>query len=227
MTYLLKKVEHDELKPRSFIEQKKDGLKLRNPNKIDYILKIEKLWEEYAFTRSKQTQLRLLKTLNFTIRQKAYSWEKKWKKKRLSHADFESVFFEEAWKLCDAYNHYGDFYFYETLLLAWKRRGTDITRKLQTKKGGFEAELLPLLPETAEYLSNDIDIEEDVVNRHLVTQILNNESLTGKERHLLREIYKNPDASYLELAETIGLNHHEQVRRMLRQIKKKLSYILL
>jgi hypothetical protein len=232
MTKLITKVNKEELKPRSFVERKLEGLKARYQNshsKIEFILDIEKLWEKYALDRTEQTQQRLLKALEFTIKQKAKAWGNRWENKRLSTADFESVFYEETMKLCEKYHQYNDFYFYETFLLALQRRGLDVARQVQKGQKKFESEVFSLKDETAEFISNDVDIESDVLNRVLVEQILNDPSLTAQERYLLHLIYINADASYSEIAKKAGFNHHEQVRRTLNCISNKLkkSYIFL
>jgi hypothetical protein len=232
MTKLARKVNKEELKPRSFIERKLEGLNARyqyRDNKIKFVLDIEKLWEKYALDRTEQTQQRLLKALEFTIKQKAEAWGYRWKNKRLSIADFESVFYEEAMKLCEKYYQYNDFYFYETFLLALERRGLDVARKVQKGQNKFESEVFPLKDETVEFIPNDVDIESDVLNHVLVEQILNDQVLTAQERYLLYLIYNNVDASYSEIAKKAGFNHHEQVRRMLKRISNKLkkSYIFL
>jgi hypothetical protein len=225
MTQFIMKVE---LKQPSKAERKLEGLRKRKPNKVEYILQIEKLWEDYAFDRTETNLDKLVKTLKFTVKQKAEAMERRWINKRLSMADFESVFYEELWKLCDNYNHYGEFYFYETFLVAISKRGIDVTRKLTTRKGQFETSILPLKEETVEFIPDPrVNIEKDVINCDLVKRILTDRSLTEQEIGLLQAIYSNPETSNRELANELGFNHHEQVSRTLNKIKKKISYIFL
>lgn len=230
MTELTKKVKKNELKPLSFADQKLQGLKRRcsNRGRKAYILAVEKKWEAYAFNRSNEELMNnLLKTLSCKIKMIAKYWEKNWKKKRLSALEFESAFYEAAFKLCDEYEWSSDFYFYETLLVIFKCRATDLTRKVKTKRGHFESSILPLMEQSAEFLPNNVDIEKEVLNRDLVIQILNDKTLTTQEKKLLQEIYNNPDASYKDWAEAIGLKHHQQVIRMLQRIKRKIFYVFL
>lgn len=230
MTYLIKKVKKDELQPLSFVEQKLQGLKRRCPEsgREAYILAVEKKWEAYAFDRANENLMNdLLKTLDYKIKVIAKYWGKNWKGKRLSAVEFESAFYESAFKLCDEYEWSSNFYFYETLLVILERRAIDLTRKVKTKRGQFEVNILPLTDEAAEFLPNAVDVEQEVLNRDLVTQIINHENLTLQEKQLLQEVYDNPDASYKDWAKSIGLKHHEQAKRMLRKIKCKLSYIFL
>lgn len=126
------------------------------------------------------------------------------------------------------YNHYQEFYFYETLCLVFKRRGIDLTRKLRTNQGHFEVNALPLLEETSQYLPDKrVNIENDVLNRDLIERVLTDESLTVQERRLLHVIYDNPDSSYREIAILVDLKHHQQVTRSLHKIRSKLIHIFL
>ncbi|MDU9695561.1 hypothetical protein O0Q50_30630 [Priestia aryabhattai] len=227
MTELTEKAEEYELKPLPFREQKLKGLKKRHSAKVAYILNIEKLWEDYAFNRTEKLMNRLLKALRFTIQLKSEYWGNRWRNKRLSASDFESIFYEVAFKLCDKYEWFSNFYFYETLLLIFERRATDLTRKIETRRGRFEASIVPLTNEADEFLPNTVDVETEVLNRDLVNQIINHETLTVQEKKLLQEIYNNPDASYKDWAEAIGLKHHQQVIRMLQRIKRKISHVFL
>lgn len=230
MTQLTKKVGNNELKLLSFTEQKLQGLKRRCPNngREAYILSVEKKWETYAFNRSDENLMNdLLKTLSYKIEMVAKYWGKNWRDKRLSSSDFESVFYEAAFKLCDEYEWSSEFYFYETLLLIFERRAIDLTRKFKTQRGRFEADILSLKEETVETSADTVDVEKEVLNRNVVTQVLTDEALTIQEKKLLQEIYKNPDGSYKEWAEAIGLKHHQQIIRMLQKVKRKVSHIFL
>ncbi|MEH6429207.1 hypothetical protein V7759_06995 [Bacillus sp. H7(2023)] len=232
MTGIIKKVE---LKSQSFNEKKEEGLRRRccKDTGINHVLRIERLlinyrYACYGFDKEIEEQAlhHLLQALDYSIKQNSTWLECNWKSKGLSHADFESIFYEEAWKLCDNYDWYSDFYFYETFLVAIKNRRINITRKLITKKGEFEGNVLPLKEETAEFIADTrVDIETDIINSDLVARILNDSSLTEQERILLQAIYHNPDTSYRKLAEVVGLNHHEKVTRSLIRIKRKLFYI--
>lgn len=220
-------VKKAELKQIPKAESKLEGLRKRNPDKVNYILQIEEIWEKYAFNRTDENLNQLVKSLKFTINRKAESMENKWNSTRLSKADFESTYYEELWKLCDSYNHYGEFYFYETFLLAIHNRSIDLTRKLITKIGEFEKKILPLKEETADFIPDTrVDIEKQVIDSDLVVRILSDKSLTELELNLLQAIYRNPDTSYRGLAKELGFNHHEQVTRTLSRIKKKLFYII-
>ncbi|MCH6264617.1 hypothetical protein [Neobacillus citreus] len=217
-------------KPRE--ETKLKGLAARykkRPSMIDYVLQIEKLWERYALafdTQEKEkAQHKLLKQLSFKLKKKARAAGAHWNNSRISAADFESIFFEAAWKLCDKYNHYGDFYFYETFLLALKRRGIDLVRsRTRTKQGTFELKVRRLREEAADYLPDkQTDVEGRTLDSLLVTQILNDETLTERERRLLRAKYENPDASKAELAQAVVLKHHYEVTRILDKVRTKLA----
>ncbi|HFJ9408619.1 TPA: hypothetical protein ACLBZV_001428 [Bacillus cereus] len=233
MTGIIKKVELKST--QSFNENKEEGLRGRwcKDTGINHVLRIECLLIDYRYACygfdkeiEEQALHHLLQALDYSIKKNSTWLECNWKSKGLSQADFESVFYEEAWKLCDTYDWYSDFYFYETFLVAIKNRGINITRKLITKKGEFERNVLPLKEESAEFIADTrVDIETKVINGDLVERILNDSSLTEQERILLQAIYNNPDTSYRKLAVAVGLNHHEQVTRLLSRIRRKLFYI--
>jgi hypothetical protein len=220
----------DPIKPKA--ETKLEGLRRRNkkrPSMIDYVLQIEKLWECYALAlnehEKEKAQHSLLKQLSFVLKGKARAAGAQWHNRRLSSADFESIFFEEAWKLCDDYNHYSDFYFYETFLLVLKRRGIDLVRKrTKTKQGAFELEVRRLREEAADYLADTkVNVEEETINSLVVTQIFNDKTLTEQERRLLRTKYENPNLTKAELARAAGLKHHYEVTRIFDKVKTKLA----
>lgn len=231
MTQLVKKV----IGQPAFLEQKLEGLKIRKPDKVNFILKIEQLVTEYYYSLYDRgmndieiKQNDVIKSLEFTINRKAEAWGHKWSSKLLSKSDFKSVFYEAVLKLLDTYTWYQTFYFYEELCLKLHNRGLDTVKKSRTKQGKFDVNVLPLKEETVEFIADTrVNIEEDVINSDLVNRILNDQSLTEQERTLLQTIYNNPDISNREIAKAVGLNHHEQVTRSLKRIKRKLFYIFL
>ncbi|MFD2213754.1 hypothetical protein ACFSKK_08700 [Metabacillus endolithicus] len=193
-----------------------------------HVLQVEKLWEQYALTRSEVAQDKLLRHLAGILRKKAESWGHRWNNCKLCAADFESIFLEEAWKLCEKYNHYDDFYFYETLLLVCNRRAIDLIRtNTKTKQGAFNIQVLRLKEEAADFLADtSVNVEEDVIFNSIVTQIFKDTSLTEQERLLLLARYEYPDASLKELSNLVGLEHHEQVRRSFNRIRKKMAHYI-
>jgi DNA-directed RNA polymerase specialized sigma24 family protein len=215
----------------SISAKKKKGLTRRfaqRPRMIHLVRQIEKSWEKYAFTHSQESQKKLIELLENTIKSMARWWGIRWNNCKLSAADFESIFFFEAWKLCDDYNHYTEFYFYETLLLILNRRAIDLVRKnTKTKQGAFELAVRPLKEEAEDYIPDkSVDVENQVTDRIIVAQILNDSTLTDKERELLKAKYLNPDASMAELASHVGLKHHEEVRRLFKRIRLKTAHYL-
>ncbi|MDA2242396.1 hypothetical protein PDN14_29045 [Bacillus cereus group sp. Bc222] len=138
-------------------------------------------------------------------------------------------FYEAIWKLCDGndesigYTPYGVYYFYETLELVLERREVDLVRKYTTKQGVFELSVLPLKIYAEELISDGADIENQIVNERFVIEIINDSILNREELNLLSIIYENPDLSYERIAGMMGFKHHEQIRRVLKKINKKLN----
>lgn len=215
----------------SFMENKKMKLKCRkSENKVKYILEIEKLWESYAFAdRSEYALDRLLKRLDFVVKKKSKMCARKWMKMKITADEFESVFYEAIWKLCDGndesigYTPYGVYYFYETLDLVLERREIDLVRKYTTKQGMFELSILPLRIYAEGIISDGVNIESRIVNEQFCIEIISDSILNKEELDLLSIIYENPDLSYEKIAELMGFKHHEQIRRALKKINKKLN----
>lgn len=210
----------------TFIDHKLEALKLRcnKQGRIDFTLRIEKLLSDYryacySFDKSKYdlSQEALFKTLRTVIKSKSNKWARRWNNRRLGSADFESMFYDTFWKLCDTYSWYGEFYFYETLCLALERKAISLIRE-STKT----IQMLPLFD-----LPSDIDIENDIVNRDLILRLFQSDLLTIKEKGLLKVLYEHPEASLRELAVLTGFNHHEQVRRIFKKINKKVCHLLI
>lgn len=197
---------------------------------VKYILEIESLWGKYALkNRSEYAFKQLLERLNFVVRKKSKICERKWIKMNISAEEFESVFFESIWKLCDGdnenigYSSYGTYYFYEMLLLILERREIDLVRKYTTKQSVFELSTLPLKNYAEECITDGVNIEDQIIDKRFVQEIICNSLLESEESNLLLVIYNNSDLSYEKIAKIIGLNHHEKVRRILKRINKKLN----
>lgn len=214
------------LEKATFLEQKETGLKRRckKGTKVNFILEVEELWERYSLATysyeesSDEALADLIDQLAFTIRNKVIAATNRWRNKRISSADFESVFIETVWQLCEKYTGYGVFYFYETLELSWRRREIDVVRKEtinQTELGlkdGFDF----FYPDTR-------NVEKEVTDRLFVEQILSYPSLEPIETQLLSIMYEYPDSSYREIAHLMGFYDHKKVIRMLHRIKLKLE----
>lgn len=225
-------VKKTELKQLPMAERKLEGLKKRRkPSIVKYVLEVEKLWEEYAFDPTEENMNRILKKCKFMISKKASFLETQWGNNGLKKSDFESVFYETAWVVCQQYTHYQEFYLYETIHLALKRKSIDVTRYLMTKQGAFNKDVLSLdkLKEDAGDIIQDysIDVEQEVINNDTVNKILNDSSLTVEEKRLLQVIHSNPDSSNRDIALLAGLKHHTEVTRSLEKIKSKFSHIYL
>lgn len=214
-----------------FLENKKEGLKRRKSKiKVKYILEIENLWEKYAFeNRSEYALKRLLERIEFVVKKKSKICERKWIRMNITAEEFESVFYESIWKLCDGdsenigYTPYGVYYFYETLVLVLKRREIDLVRKYTTKQELFESSTVPLKKYADEFIADEVNVEDKIIDEQFVREMIWNPLLKKEESDLLSIIYKNPDLSYEKIARMLGLKHHEKVRRILRKINKKLN----
>lgn len=190
------------------------------PSKVRFLYNFEEAVDTYYYTEDFSIMYKMLKA---TIKNKALAYGTRWKSKRLSSDDFESVFWEEAWKVCDNYGG-GDYLLYETITLALERKAIDVIRKAtESKQGRFERSALPLSDDFENFYPDSIDMEGEITNKIIVEQILNDEALTPIEKRFVSTMYQNPDAPLNQLAREMGFKHHEQARRMLEGIRTKLK----
>lgn len=194
----------------------------RSAKKVEVILAFEDVWEDCDYTGNYYRFYHRLKPcVDFWVNR----YVRKWSKWRLSYPDFESIFWEEAWKVANGYNFWdSDFYLYETLELCFKRRGIEIVRKAtKTKQGRFEhgAERFPEGFENRHPGSENT--EKAVINQMLVAQMANEPCLTDEEQEFLRILSENPDAKDDEMAEIMGLGYRQKAWRLRKSIRKKLE----
>lgn len=219
----------------SFVSNKLEGLKRRTKKqtKIDFILQIEKLLTDYRYStysmdRIVEKQNKLFTALDFTVKKKADTYYRYWKAKGIDRDSFLSSFYDTTWKLSNSYEWYGDFYFYETLLLAINRTALNVIKShTRTNKRQVNNNLYQL--DNATNTAVIDDMEGDILVRVLIGQLLDDPLFTDKEKQLFIARYNNPNASQLELARILGYSHHEPIRRLLANFKNKFkkNYIFL
>jgi len=207
----------------NWLEAKERRLRTtRSAKKVGVILAFEVVWEDCDYSGDYYRFYHRLKPcVDYWVNRYVRSWSR-W---RLSYPDFESIFWEEAWKVANDYYFWdSDFYLYETLELCFKRRGIEIVRKAtKTKQGRFEhgAERLPEGFENRHPGSENT--EKAVINQLLVAKMMTDPSLTGEEQEFLCVLSENPDAKDDEMAEIMGLSYRQKAWRLRKSIRKKLA----
>lgn len=116
---------------------------------------------------------------------KSREWGKRTNNLRLGKADFESLFYDVVLKQIGEYSWANDFYLYETLTKSMDSRALDLIRKVKAKKRSTTNLAVPLLDDfEAVYPSKD-QVEDSVVNRLYLNQIMSDPSLTKQERKII------------------------------------------
>lgn len=211
---LIQKVTKDEIL-QAIKDEKEMKLRNRRSEKdVMDILQMETALEELSFEE-------LYTAISPFIKNFATQLAYKWNSKRISQHDFESLFMEELWKLYSKYDpSKNDYYFSELLAIQLNRRKIDVIRNYTNNQNQFE--------HTTHLLDKDLpsnfDVENEVVNTLVAEQILNNNDLLSEqERKVLQVKYERPNVSFLELANELGLNHHEQARRIYKRATNKIK----
>lgn len=205
--------------PDNDLQKIRERLKKKyKSERIRFIYKLEKGWDDCADVRDFG---KVYKMLEKTIRGKAEYYGRKWSNKRLSQHDFESVFWETAWHIVEEYDGTGQYYLYETVTEAFKKRAGDIIRKAtKTKQGRLESEALSIKEQTERYVYAT-SLEKRITDKLVVDQLM--PLVLPGNCDLIFAIKQNPDASNQEIADLIGFAHREKVRRKKEKIKKIIS----
>jgi hypothetical protein len=191
-----------------------------NQAKLNFIYALEEKWDEYLYY-GEEDFTPLYNILQKRVERIAKNRAKYWKNKRISHHDFESAYWEEIWRIVKDYDGLGEFYLYETILLAINRRSHDVTRNATVKGNNRINHLAESLNEQIHFIPT-VNIENEITTKILVEQIISDASLSDSERNLLKTIYEYPEAkTNQQLAALLGLPHRETIRRMLKRVQEK------
>jgi len=192
---------------------------------VNLILAVEKAYEAYLDEETEDTFNRLWrllkKSVDYWAEHFAYNWSGKW----FSKEDFEEYFEDEILKEIELYDYWkSPFYLSERVRKRLEGRGYDLVRmKAKTKQGEFEHSL-GRFNEFADDIYPGKDNTEKIVVEHiLIDQIMNDPSLTEQERKFLQIRYENLDASFEELAESMGFESKVKAWRLMKSIRNKLE----
>lgn len=186
--------------------------------KVNLVLSVERAWKHYKKTGDFNL---IHKRVNGCVNYWAGYYGRKYSRYWLCTEDFESVFWLAVKQAADQHSGY-DIYFYVGINNKLRNRGKDVLRmRLGTRQGNFEHSL-KRIPVGFDAPS-PLNVEKEVTDRELVSQLLIEPSLNQQERELLYYLYENHDASFQEIADFLGFNHREKARRLLQRIAKKLE----
>lgn len=167
---------------------------------------------------------KLYRLLKPVIHSKAKRYGRMWKWAELSAEDFHSEFWEVTWNLVEQPYRQTGYLFYDTWELAISRRAVNLVKHAtQTRQMEFEQQALRAGDRIADMAVDRSDMETRIVNQLYVQQLLTDERLDTDDRQLLQAIYQNPDSSFQQIAEMVGLRWSKQVTRRLDSIRRRLS----
>ncbi len=184
---------------------------------------LQKAWQKSIF-RGGDLDI-VYEMIRPNITRVAERYERKYSRKRLSRHEFESALWKVAWDIVepDKVAHNG-FLLLELLELAWERRAVNVVRDaLNPRQERFEHIMLSYDDTVDRKRPDKRHFEEEIVNSMLVRQMLEEESLTEKERMFLQLLYENSDASLRELAGLMGYRHYMQAERIRERLRVKLD----
>jgi hypothetical protein len=184
---------------------------------------IELLWIEYDSRGRYDKEFGfndLFHSLEELVRRQSEFAEMEYTEKRISRHDFESAFWEEAWKVAEKYDGTGRQFLYEKIKQRVKKRSLDVVRNMMnTKQAKFEHAALHLDEERFKFTPSEMDVEKGVTDKLLLQDIF--AILNDEERRLLMIIAENPDVSDREIARLMGYKYNNNVARTLEKIRKK------
>lgn len=217
--YKREKKTHIQIQQEDKLERIK---RIYNDKKVKQVLAVEKTWNKYAMLRLEKGEDAfyivfndyLIKSL---MRSTLNKFENAWKNKRIFRDDFESVFWEKLWRVCQEHSWNDEYYLYEKIRKSLECTGRNLVKsKLRTDKRKANHQSVDLVADLEKFDSS-FCIEGDVIAKLLIKQYCNE-----IEEHLLITYLESPHLSYRELGRLHGINHSEKVKRILDSAKGKL-----
>ncbi|PEK60779.1 hypothetical protein [Bacillus pseudomycoides] len=204
-------------------EDKLERIKrIYDDKKVKRVLAVEKAWNRYAMLRLEEGENAFYIMFNdYLIRGLIKSilnkFENAWKNKQIFRDDFESVFWEKLWRVCQEHSWNDEYYLYEKIRKSLECTGYNLIKsKLRTDKRKANHQNIDLV-EDLEKFDSPFCIEGNVETKLLIEQYCND-----TEVNLLTTYLESPYLSYRDLGRLCGINHPERVRRILNSAKRKL-----
>ncbi|PFN09330.1 hypothetical protein [Bacillus cereus] len=204
-------------------EDKLERIKrIYDDKKVKQVLAVENAWNKYAMLRLDEGEDAfyivfnnyLVKGLMRSILNK---FESAWENKRIFRDDFESVFWEKLWHVCQEHSWNDEYYLYEKIRKSLECTGYNLVKsKLRTDKRKANHQNVDLI-EDLEKIDSPFRIEGNVETRLLIEQYCNDVEVS-----LITTYLESPHLSYRDLGRLCGINHPERVRRILNSAKRKL-----
>ncbi|MEI4800388.1 sigma-70 family RNA polymerase sigma factor [Bacillus sp. FJAT-51639] len=200
--------------------------RIYDEGKVKQILTLEKSWEKYARQRLEEGEnaFRIIYDnflVSYIVRVTLNKFENAWKNKRIFRDDFESVFWEKLWCVCQEHSWNDEYYLYEKIKKALECAAYNLIKsKLRTDKRKANHQSIDLVA-SLEKFDSSFCIEGDVITKLLIKQYCDE-----LEEQLLITYLENPYLSYRKIGRLHGINHPEKVKRILDSAKGKLGKVV-
>ena len=208
-------------------EDKLERIKrIYNDKKVKQVLAVEKTWDKYAMLRLEKGEDAFYIVFNdylikALMRSTLNKFENAWKNKRIFRDDFESVFWEKLWRVCQEHSWNDEYYLYEKIRKSLECTGCNLVKaKLTTDKRKANHQNVDLVADL-EKIDSPFRIENEIEIKLLIKQYCND-----TEESLITTYLESPYLSYRDLGRLHGINHPERVRRILDSAKRKLREII-
>ncbi|PEA27516.1 hypothetical protein CN923_12410 [Bacillus cereus] len=217
--YKKEKKTHIQIRQKDKLERIK---RIYNDKKVKQVLVIEKTWNKYALLRLEEGEDAFHIIFNdyligWLIQSTLNRFENAWKNKRIFRDDFESVFWEKLWSVCQEHSWNDEYYLYEKIRKSLECTGYNLIKaKLTTDKRRANHQNIDLMADL-EKMDSPFRIENDVEIKLLIKRYCN-----SIEADLITTYVESPYLSYRDLGRLHGINHPERVRRILDSAKRKL-----
>lgn len=196
--------------------------RIYDDKKVKRVLAVEKTWNKYALLRLEEGEDAFHIIFNdyligWLIQSTLNKFENAWKNKRIFRDDFESVFWQKLWRVCQEHSWNDEYYLYEKIRKSLACTGYNLIKsKLRTDKRKANHQNVDLV-EDLEKIDSPFRIEGNVETRLLIEQYCND-----IEVDLITTYIESSHLSYRDLGRLHGINHPEKVRRILNSAKMKL-----
>ncbi|MGE7866668.1 sigma-70 family RNA polymerase sigma factor [Bacillus paramycoides] len=221
--YKREKKTHIQIQQEDKLERIK---RIYNDKKVKQVLAVEKSWNKYAMLRLEKGEDAFYIVFNdylikAMMRSTLNKFENAWKNKRIFRDDFESVFWEKLWHVCQEHSWNDEYYLYEKIRKSLECTGYNLIKaKLTTDKRKANHQNVDLVADL-EKIDSPFRIENEIEIKLLIKQYCND-----IEASLITTYLESPHLSYRDLGRLHGINHPERVRRILDFAKRKLREIM-
>ncbi|MEH7549240.1 hypothetical protein [Neobacillus vireti] len=195
--------------------------KIYRKGKVDLIKSIERIYNnEYPDDACD----RICKILHSTIKASARRWSQNAQLSglRLYADDFEEVFWKAILDMIWYDYRGGDFWLYENIMKKMRSNALDLLKWAKRDKR-IHNHIAASVEELQIADQRTSNLENNVLDTVSIQHMMCEPSLDDQARELLRYLYDYPEATFREIANTLGLGHPQKASRLLEKVQKILA----